>query len=117
MLKQKHVGQKVLAVTHGGFMRAVRYNLEQMRPEEYEEAMTDPEQEIKNCTILCYSRLNPTDQSDVRSEMAWRRIIHPGNEEESPNGGKWAEYYTDRTYTNEELCTQLGIAPNLTDRD
>jgi len=117
MLRQKSVGQKVLAVTHGGFMRAVRYNLEQMRPEEYEEAMTDPEQEIKNCTILCYSRVNPIDQSDVRPEMTWRRTIHPCSEEESPNGGKWAEFYTERTYTHEELSTQLEIAPNLTDRD
>jgi broad specificity phosphatase PhoE len=117
MLSQKHASQKVLAVTHGGIMRAVRYNIEQMRPEEYEEAATDPEQEIRNCTILCYSRLHPFNKKDIRPEMTWRRIIYPGSKKEPPHCGEWVELRRRRTYTNEELREQLKIAPNLLKHD
>lgn len=91
-LKQKHFGQKVLAVTHGGFMRVVRYNLEQMLPGEYETSLVDPNQEIRNCSALCYSRVNPVDSSDIRPSMTWRRLIYLCNESESPDGGNWIEF-------------------------
>jgi broad specificity phosphatase PhoE len=99
-LSQKNIGQKVLAVTHGGFMRVVRYNLEQMLPEEYESSMVDSQQDIRNCSVLCYSRVNPVDSCDVRSDMTWRRLVYPCNESESPDGGNWVKF--NKTYTNED---------------
>lgn len=116
MLGQEHDSQKVLAVTHGGFMRVARYNLERMMPEEYEASVYDPKQEIKNCTILRYSRVNPRDADDIRSQMTWRQIIHPCDEQNTPNNYDWLELENKRGYYSSDLHKQLEIAANLIDR-
>ena len=112
IMAQRHAGQRVLIVTHGGFMRAVRYNLEHMRPEEYEAAAADPEQEIINGTILWYSRSNPQDYTDSRPNMIWRRIIHPNSGEQSAQAVGLSQ---SRAYNSEELHAQLEIAQPITD--
>ena len=37
----------------------------------------DKAQTMKNCSILHYSRRNPTDAADVREKLSWRRIVNP----------------------------------------
>lgn len=109
-LAQRHAKQRVLVVTHGGYMRAVRYSIEQMRPEEYESSLSDPDQEIKNCTVLWYSRTNPQDTADSQPGVIWRRITHPNNDQ-SHYGGKWVELPQTRTYDSKALRDQLEIEP------
>ena len=78
-----------VAVAHGELIWVVRYVLERMTPERWQELDADKTQRIHNCAILQYSRINPDNPKDIDKRLRWMRIIYPDNLKASPNGGKW----------------------------
>ena len=65
-------------------MGIARYNIERMLPEQFEELERDKSQDVKNCAIFHYSRVNPTDPADVRDRPSFRRLVNPTDEPSSP---------------------------------
>ena len=71
--------KRVLAVSHGEFMWAMRFVVERMLPQKWQELDKNKKMRIGNCYILWYSRRNPADPTDVRTSLSdgWRRIVDP----------------------------------------
>ena len=106
-LHREAADQNVIAVTHGEFMWVVRYMLERMLPEEWLETEGDKSQQLQNCSVLHYTRINPSDNSDIRNKINWMRIIYPDAPNTSPSEGQWRELENARTFTGAELATQV----------
>ena len=114
-LHREQAGRNVLVVSHGDFINAARYGVERMMPEEWEELDENSDYTLKNCTILEYSRVNPQDETDIRTKMRWRRYTYPDAPELSPDGGGWVELAERRRYTGAELLAQVENSKNLLD--
>lgn len=112
-LHRELAGSKVLVVCHGEFMLTMRYLLERMLPEEWLAMDEDAAQDMKNCTILHYTRVNPDDRGDVRPHISWVRMIYPYDETASPWGGKWQKIDEKRVVSAPQLLRQIEIAPPL----
>jgi|KBSSwiStaDraftv2_1062776.scaffolds.fasta_scaffold03573_10 broad specificity phosphatase PhoE len=106
-------GKRVLVVTHGDFMGVARYNLERMLPEQFEKVEHDPTQDVKNCAIFHYSRINPSDPEDVRPKLSFRRLVNPTDLASSPFDGEWRELPQRPKFTGAELLAQADRAPRL----
>jgi broad specificity phosphatase PhoE len=107
-------GKNVLVVAHGEVMTVARYLIERMLPEEIVEADKDEFQQMKNCTILHYSRVNPNNTFDVSDHIAWMRMVYPYDEINSPFGGYWQSISEGRVRSGAELRKRLAISPPLT---
>jgi broad specificity phosphatase PhoE len=96
--------KRVLAVSHGELMWAMRFVVERMLPQKWQELDKDEKWRIGNCYILWYSRRNPADPTDVRTSLSdgWRRIVNPV-EGESPDGGEWVKL------PGKQHLSQLGL--------
>ena len=114
-IKKEQNGKRVLAVSHGELMWVARYVIEQMLPEEWEEAESDKSQQIYNCDIYWYSRVNPLDSSDVSDNLSWRRIIRPtiSNQEDAPYGGAWVKLQEKRYMNGAELESSIKTSPRI----
>lgn len=106
-------GQSALVVSHGEFMWTMRYLIERMLPEEWLAREGDKAEDMKNCTILHYSRVNPDDPTDISPHLTWMRMVYPYDEAASPFGGKWVPIREKRLVSGKDLCDQLGLAPPL----
>lgn len=92
----------VIVVAHGEVLWALRYIIERMSVERYEELdrSRHPHDRLNNCQIIEYTRINPGDQSDVRPYLMWMRSICPWDEQRSSN--TW-EMIVRKSYSNAEL--------------
>lgn len=104
----------VLVVSHGELITMNRYLIERLLPEEIIEIENDKSQEIKNCTIVDYSRVNPMDDQDVSEYISWMRMIYPYEEENSPFGGSWQKLQEKRLLSSSDLVQRLRKSPPLT---
>lgn len=95
-----------IAVAHGELIWVVRYVIERMTPEQWQELDASKTQYIRNCSILQYSRINPDDPSDIDKRLRWMRIIYPDNPTKSPNGGEWIELNKPKYSTADNLLEQ-----------
>lgn len=116
-LHREQEGKRVFVVCHGDFMNNVRYNIERMTPEAWEDLDRDPTYAFKNCMLLNYTRKNPNDPDDIREKITWRRYIDTQNVDESPDGGEWAEIPKRQRYTGYELLEQAERYPRLIPAD
>lgn len=112
-LHREAAGKRVLVVTHGDFMGIARYNIERLLPEEFEMIERDKTQDVKNCAIFHYSRVNPADQADVRDKLSFRRLVNPTDVNSSPFDGQWVELPPRRKFTGAELLAQAGRAARM----
>lgn len=112
-LHREQADKRVLVVSHGDFINAARYGIERMMPEEWEVLDESSEYTIKNCTILQYSRINPSDETDIREKIHWRRYVYPDALETSPDNGQWVELAERRRYSGAELLSQAEYSDNL----
>jgi len=108
--------KRVLVVSHGEFMLTMRYLIERMLPEEWLAMDEDAAQEIKNCTIIHYTRQNPLDQTDIRAHVSWVRIIYPYDEPGSPWKTDWQEVSEKRAVSGRDIATQIDYSKPLIDR-
>lgn len=109
-------GKRVLVVSHGEFILTMRYLLERMLPEEWMAMEGDVAQEIKNCTILHYTRQNPTDHNDIRPHITWMRMIYPYDEHSSPFAGAWRPVIEKRIVKGSDLKREINYAEPLVPR-
>lgn len=107
--------KRVILVSHGEFMWVGRQVLERTLPEEWVAMDTDKLLEIRNCSILQYTRVNPENPNDVDTHMRWMRFIYPDAPERSPYGGSWQRLKRQREFSGADLLDHLEIAPNLID--
>lgn len=106
-------GKNALAVTHGEFMWSVRFALEGMLPEEWDQNDSDKQQKMWNCTVLHYTRVNPEDPEDIRPALNWRRLIYPTNVARSPFNGEWRPINAKRYMPAAELQASIDAVPRL----
>jgi broad specificity phosphatase PhoE len=112
-LHREAEGLRVIVVTHGDFMGVARYNLERMLPEQFEQVEHDKPQDVKNCAIFHYSRVNPRDRSDVRDKLSFRRLVNPTDVASSPFDGDWQELPKRPKFTGAALLAQAERAPRM----
>lgn len=112
-IKRKWDGKRVIAVTHGDVMGIVRYVFEDLLPEELHANYKDKSQDTGNCAILWYTRINPTDPSDVRPHVGWRRMIQPDDLPKSPFNGEWQELPDNRFMSGAAMLESVEQVPRL----
>jgi broad specificity phosphatase PhoE len=112
-LHREWAGKRVFVGAHGELINVARYSIERMIPEQWEAINDDPAYDIRNCSILHYSRVNPEDPGDIREKITWRRMIYTDAVDESPDGGEWVQIPPRHHYTNRELLAQIAIAPPI----
>jgi broad specificity phosphatase PhoE len=108
-LQERAADQNILAVTHGDAITAFRLVLERMSDEAFERMSRDKTQNIRNCEVIEYSRVNPRDTGKPTSdELCWRKRSRPL---QRPDGtwvmdvGQW-EHFTSSFLTNDDLLTE-----------
>jgi broad specificity phosphatase PhoE len=106
--------KRVLAVSHGELMWAMRFVVERMLPQKWQELDKDQNWRIGNCYILWYSRRNPADPTDVRTSLSdgWRRIVNPV-EGKSPEGGEWVKLPGKQHLSQQGLLDAISNYPPL----
>ena len=112
-LHREYPDGKVLMFTHGDYMMTERYVNERMLPEEFIEMIRDPRVDLKNGTVIDWTRENPSDPEDVRDKLNWMRIVHPTAVELSPNNGDWVELRHKRRYSVREGLGRLAVSTPL----
>jgi broad specificity phosphatase PhoE len=98
-----------LGVTHGEFMWGNRYALEHPTIEEWMEWEKDPDQDLHNCQILHYTRVNP-ETGEIAKNISWFRSVDPYNNPDSP--GEW-QTIIKRRFNNDQLLDFAQIMPRL----
>lgn len=101
--------ESVLAVAHGELMWASRLVLEYWSDEEFLERHESSEEKIHNCTVLQYTRQNPSDPTEPLAEkLRWVRRAWPVKN--SAGGWEMAESsweeFSRPSFTNEELLAR-----------
>lgn len=113
-LHRKAADEKVIAVSHGGWMQAARFVLERLTPQEWLSQFRTPEYKLWNCQILHYTRINP-ETGEKAPYLKWRRSICPWDETRSWNNGEWVEInakkYSDAEL-KEEVAKYKQLLPN-----
>lgn len=94
----------VLLVAHIGLIGVARYCIESWLPEEYDRQELLEHSDIKNGSLLIYSRISPYDDSIVTERYRWRRIVYPTS---SSSDSEWQEIATVREFTSQELIDQI----------
>jgi broad specificity phosphatase PhoE len=112
-LHRDMANSRVMVVSHGEFMMTMRYLIERMLPEEWLANEEDAAQNLRNCSIIHYSRIDPNDSTNISAHISWMRIIYPDDENASPYGGKWQRVSEKRFVSAGELSEQIKYAPNL----
>jgi len=111
-LHRDHNKQKVIIVTHGEFIQAIRYHLERLTPQEWRELTADKSREVRNCAVVHYSRRNPVN-GEVSNRIEWVRVIYPDKPEESPDGGTWRRIRPREQFSNKQLLRMAHQVPRL----
>lgn len=113
-LRERWSDKSALVVSHGDIIGgAVRYVFEHMTPEEWQEMSKDDAQDIANCALLWYSRVNPDDPHDIRPYIKWRRMVDPNDLDASPFGGEWCEIPYQSERSGEEMLADIEKFPRL----
>lgn len=112
-LHREHPNGRVMMVTHGDFMNAWRYEVEYLLPEQWEAMDRDKANTFRNCALLQYTRVDPSDPTHIDSHLRWMRFVYTAEPDQSPYGGQWTEMAKRRRYTAEELLSQVEMAPRF----
>jgi hypothetical protein len=91
--------KSVICVTHGEFMWGNRYALEHPTIEEWMQWENDPAEDLHNCQVFHYTRVNP-DTGEIADNISWFRSVDPYNQPNEP--GEWRAI-KKRHYSNEQL--------------
>lgn len=115
-LHREEAGEKVIVVTHGEFINVAMYGLRRMLPEKWAEMDRNPSYTVKNCSIVHFTRVNPSNENEIHDKLNWYRIIYTNNPEQSPYGGEWQEIGEREHFNSEQLLAQLAFMPPLLER-
>lgn len=96
--------RKVIAVAHAEVLFVLRACLERMSPESFRCAWDDPEQEIRNCSIVHYTRRDP-ESGVLSNHLDWVRMMTPYDLQGRGNFG-WRKFIRPR-FTNEQLLGEI----------
>jgi broad specificity phosphatase PhoE len=98
--------KNVVVVCHGEVMRMIQVRLERMTQEAFNkvDSSQDSKDQIYNCQIMWYSRVNPENEIDIRPYISWVKSICPWDKSKSSN--EWRLIPRQR-YTNEELMKRV----------
>jgi broad specificity phosphatase PhoE len=114
-LSREAAGLRVIAVTHGELMWTARFVIERMMPYEWQDLEANKSLRLGNCSILQYSRTNPSDPDDIVESLSsgWRRIYDPVNPERSPYKGDWHKLVGKRYISVGEISRIVEQRPRL----
>lgn len=104
-LHRKATNERVIAVSHGGWMQTARFVLERLTPDEWISQVTTKEYKLWNCQTLHYTRINP-NTGEKAPYLKWRRSICPWDEKRSWNNGEWVEI-NSKQYSDVELKEEV----------
>lgn len=107
-------GQRVLCVTHGELIWAMRLVLERWSDEEFAARDSDPQYRISNGQAIHYTRIDPSS-GRIASRLAWVRTATPRQRDD----GTWTAQispwsaFTRRTESNQDLLVSVQDVPHL----
>jgi broad specificity phosphatase PhoE len=97
--------RNVVIVTHGEWITACRAEIEHLCPDQYYNMLCNsPDDDIKNCQIIHYSRVNPNTGEELK-RYEWMYTINPSR---GKTEIKW-RYIGDRIikYSNQDLLDRV----------
>lgn len=83
--------------------------LEYMFNEDWDKAINNPSEELHNCQVIHYSRLNPIT-GEKAGYLKWMRSVNAG--EKGATAGEWREI-SRKLLSNDELLKQVEQLPKL----
>ena len=91
-----------IAVSHGNLLWAVRIVMEGLTTKDYDKLdnKNNPLDKMNNCQILEYTRIDPSDPTNIANRFTWMRTVCPWDTTLSRN--QWQQIRRPK-YTNEEL--------------
>ncbi len=100
-LYREYANKTAIVVSHGNLMWPIRIIMEDILPEDYLaiKKKKDPRDEIDNCQIFQYTRVDPKT-GEITEKFNWMRSVCPWDVDEDRD--TWREI-KHRRYTNEEL--------------
>lgn len=101
-LSRDSSGARVLAVTHGEFITATRMLIEQWSDEQFFEVEADPEQKVRNCLMVHYTRRDP-ETGKLAPNFQWVKLAYPDISSGQIMEGRWAEFSGAKPLGNGEL--------------
>jgi len=101
-LHRECADKKVVVVTHGEFMWAMRAELEYLNDEQWIAADKDPKMKIYNTQVLHYSKTDPSGQNNTHY-LGWVRSVCPWKKDVDSGWQKIAR----KKYTGQELLKQV----------
>ena len=106
--------KRVIAVCHGHVMRALQLELENLGHDDFIrlDSSKNPEDKIRNCQILWYTRRNPNFGKIAGSGLMGVRSVCPWD----PKGDYGWRPIARKKYSNEELFTEIQKYPRITNQ-
>lgn len=100
--------KNVIIVCHGEVMALARCLLERKPPEDFHSMWHSETDNIGNCSVLHYSKVNP-HTSEVEKHLNWVRLNSPGGD-----GGNfdWQKVIR-KTFSNQDLLESVSGTPKL----
>ena len=93
-------GARVLAVTHGEFITSTRMLIERWADERFHEVEEDPNQKIRNCLMVHYTRRNP-ETGELADRLRWVKLAYPSDSEVVELD--WKEFNGAQKLSNQDL--------------
>jgi len=115
LLRDTADGERVLIVSHGDTIRALRIIIEGINPVVYNHLVIndDPYLDTSNCQIVEYTRVNPKNKDDVRETFGWVRSLCPAVAN-APASYDWVEIHRNK-FSNTHLLSLTSTYPRLVD--
>lgn len=110
--RHKSANQKVIAVSHGDFIRTAQFVLEKIDPEDWVDFEASKKYKIHNSMILHYSRRNPETNEIIQGDFSYRRAIVPWDQKLSWDNGEWQKIQYKK-HSDEDLMKTVEKYPRL----
>lgn len=110
-LHRECADKRVIVVTHGEFMWAMRAELEYLNDEQWIAADKDPSMKIYNTQVLHYSKTDPNGKNNTHY-LGWVRSVCPWMKDTDSG---WKKIDRNK-YSNEQLLSQVDKIEPIIDK-
>jgi hypothetical protein len=100
--------KNVIIVCHGEVMALARCLLERKSPEGFHDMWHSDADNIGNCSVLHYSKVNP-ESGETEKHLNWVKLTSPGGD-----GGSFDwQRVVRKTFSNLELIESISSSPRI----
>ena len=90
-----------IVVTHNEFIFVMKSIIEGIPVDEYLDDFK--KNNLKNCSMIFYTRANPNNPDEIHLSYKWRKVISTIDDNGNWDNGNWIEVLSKRLYSEAEL--------------